>query len=435
MTAYKNSVGVLVPKIMLPRAGVDMQKWAVVACDQYTGQPEYWQAARQFIGDAPSTLDLFLPEAFLGREGEDERIASIRQNMLRFCADGILQTLPQGVILVKRQVAGNTRFGLVLALDLEEYDYSAGSQTLIRATEGTIADRIPPRLKIRQGATVELPHILVLIDDPNRTVIEPIAAHTDTLNMLYDTDLMMGGGHITGWQVNDETHIHNILAALTELASPAAFNKKYAGKAPLLFAMGDGNHSFATAKANWTKIKPTLSDNERESHPARYALVEVENVHDAGIVFEPIHRILFNVDPADAIQKVRVFLAARNTEAFITDDVRVQDGGHVLPFVSGAGNGAFFVPKPTQQLPVGTLQTALDAFLAQNPKAEIDYIHGADVVNKLARRVDALGFILPAMEKDALFPTVIYDGALPRKTFSMGEANEKRYYLEARSLI
>ena len=303
---YSNSIGVLVPEVMLPPKGTDMMKWAVVACDQFTSQKEYWEEARKIIGDAPSTLDLILPEAYLGSPDEPERIAAIKANMKEYLKKGILQKQPQGFVLVERTANGNTRHGLVMALDLEEYDYSKGSGTLIRATEGTIVSRIPPRLKIREGAAVELPHILVLIDDPERTVIEPLVKKAEELPCLYDTDLMLGGGHISGRLVAGEGDVENVLAALTKLADKEAFEKKYGDHPVLLFAMGDGNHSLATAKANWEKIKAALPEDERADHPARYALIELNNVHDEGIIFEPIHRVVFGVNGKiliDALEK------------------------------------------------------------------------------------------------------------------------------------
>ena len=435
MTHFPNKVGVLVPELLLPAREVDISKWAMVACDQFTSEPEYWDAARAYIGDAPSTLDLFLPEVYLGKPGEQERIAAIRANMCDYMAKNVLQKLPQGFALVKRQVASRTRWGLVMALDLEEYDYNKGSATLIRATEGTIVDRIPPRLCIREGAPLELPHILVLIDDPNRMVIEPLTAGTDALRELYDTELL-DGGHISGWLVDGAVQIQQVLDALTALTDPVAFAAKYGERPPLLFAMGDGNHSFATAKANWENIKQTLPPDERTAHPARWALVEVENVHDAGIVFEPIHRVLFGVDTADIVPRLQAKLAARSDAcAVVLGEIPTAgENTHVLPFVTDKQTGAFVVTAPDQQLPVGTLQNAIDALLPEIAGSEVDYIHGADVVAKLAARGNAIGFTLPAMRKDELFPTVVYDGALPRKTFSMGEANEKRYYLECREI-
>ena len=468
MKVYENSVGVLVPEILLPPQGTDTYKWAVVACDQFTSQKEYWEEARRIIGDAPSTLDLILPEAWLGAQDEQERIARIKEKMQEYLHNGTLVKQPQGFVLVERTAAGNTRHGLVMALDLEKYDYSKSSGTLIRATEGTIVERIPPRLRIREGAAVELPHILVLIDDPEETVIEPLTAQAEKLPLLYDTDLMLGGGHISGRLVSGEKEIMGVLEALTALSDKAAFEKKYGSKPVLLFAMGDGNHSLATAKANWEKIKATLPEEQREDHPARYALIELNNVHDKGIVFEAIHRNVFGIPGEKLVEallqdsKPAYIRVGRNpvediyqedNVPFVMDRatvlregsdvaiiacgemVRPAAGGekHVIPFYYGDKSGAFIVTEPAVQLAVGTLQNAIDAVLKELG-GEVDYIHGIDVVKELAQKPDTTGFLLPDMEKSELFPTVVYDGALPRKTFSMGEAAEKRYYMEARLL-
>lgn len=434
MKVYENSVGVLVPEILLPPKGTDMYKWAVVACDQFTSQKEYWEEARRIIGDAPSTLDLILPEAWLGAQDEQERIARIKEKMQEYLHNGTLVKQPQGFVLVERTAAGNTRHGLVMALDLEKYDYSKGSGTLIRATEGTIVERIPPRLRIREGAAVELPHILVLIDDPEETVIEPLTAQAEKLPLLYDTDLMLGGGHISGRLVSGEKEIMGVLEALTALSDKAAFEKKYGSKPVLLFAMGDGNHSLATAKANWEKIKATLPEEQREDHPARYALIELNNVHDKGIVFEAIHRNVFGIPGEKLVEALLQKLREQNGGAEIGPEQAPAGGEkHVIPFYYGDKSGAFIVTEPAVQLAVGTLQNAIDAVLKELG-GEVDYIHGIDVVKELARKPDTTGFLLPDMEKSELFPTVVYDGALPRKTFSMGEAAEKRYYMEARLL-
>ena len=418
---YSNSIGVLVPEVMLPPKGTDMMKWAVVACDQFTSQKEYWEEARKIIGDAPSTLDLILPEAYLGSPDEPERIAAIKANMKEY--------------LVERTANGNTRHGLVMALDLEEYDYSKGSGTLIRATEGTIVSRIPPRLKIREGAAVELPHILVLIDDPERTVIEPLVKKAEELPCLYDTDLMLGGGHISGRLVAGEGDVENVLAALTKLADKDAFEKKYGDHPVLLFAMGDGNHSLATAKANWEKIKAALPEDERADHPARYALIELNNVHDEGIIFEPIHRVVFGVNGKILIDALEKKLAEQNESVQVLPVASEAVGGekHIIPFFYEGVEGTFVVNGPAVQLAVGTLQNAIDAVL-KDLGGEVDYIHGDDVVKDLSKKPNTVGFLLPTMQKGELFSTVVYDGALPRKTFSMGEAAEKRYYLEARLL-
>lgn len=434
MKVYENSVGVLVPEILLPPKGTDMYKWAVVACDQFTSQKEYWEEARRIIGDAPSTLDLILPEAWLGAQDEQERIARIKEKMQEYLHNGTLVKQPQGFVLVERTAAGNTRHGLVMALDLEKYDYSKGSGTLIRATEGTIVERIPPRLRIREGAAVELPHILVLIDDPEETVIEPLTAQAEKLPLLYDTDLMLGGGHISGRLVSGEKEIMGVLEALTALSDKAAFEKKYGSNPVLLFAMGDGNHSLATAKANWEKIKATLPEEQREDHPARYALIELNNVHDKGIVFEAIHRNVFGIPGEKLVEALLQKLREQNGGAEIGPEQAPAGGEkHVIPFYYGDKSGAFIVTEPAVQLAVGTLQNAIDAVLKELG-GEVDYIHGIDVVKELARKPDTTGFLLPDMEKSELFPTVVYDGALPRKTFSMGEAAEKRYYMEARLL-
>ena len=434
MKVYENSVGVLVPEILLPPQGTDMYKWAVVACDQFTSQKEYWEEARRIIGDAPSTLDLILPEAWLGAQDEQERIARIKEKMQEYLHNGTLVKQPQGFVLVERTAAGNTRHGLVMALDLEKYDYSRGSGTLIRATEGTIVERIPPRLRIREGAAVELPHILVLIDDPEETVIEPLTAQAEKLPLLYDTDLMLGGGHISGRLVSGEKEIVGVLEALTALSDKAAFEKKYGSKPVLLFALGDGNHSLATAKANWEKIKATLPEEQREDHPARYALIELNNVHDKGIVFEAIHRNVFGIPGEKLVEALLQKLREQNGGAEIGPEQAPAGGEkHVIPFYYGDKSGAFIVTEPAVQLAVGTLQNAIDAVLKELG-GEVDYIHGIDVVKELAQKPDTTGFLLPDMEKSELFPTVVYDGALPRKTFSMGEAAEKRYYMEARLL-
>lgn len=438
---FKNDIGICVPELMMPAKGVELTKWACVACDQYTSQPDYWNKVEQIVGDSPSTLRLMLPEIYLEKEGEADRIVSIRKAMKDYMAEGILENRGEGFVFTRRSVDGKTRNGLVVALDLECYDYSKGSTTLIRATEGTIVERIPPRLKIREGAPLELPHILVLIDDEKKTVIEPIAEKLSEIEQLYDFDLMMEGGHIEGWLVNDENMVKSVIDALTALVDP---NKYGTEMPPLLFAMGDGNHSFATAKANWEKLKATLPEEERINHPARYALVELENVHDDGIVFEPIHRVVFNVNVPAFLDSLKAKLKEQNGECAIEfyacencmakAEREVPDGTHMIPVIIEGKKGLIMVKHPVAQLEVGTLQNALDPLLKQTEGASIDYIHGADVVNELGSKPGNIGFLLPPMEKSAFFRTVVFDGALPRKTFSMGEAHEKRYYLECRKI-
>lgn len=438
---FKNDIGICVPELMMPAKGVELTKWACVACDQYTSQPDYWNKVEQIVGDSPSTLRLMLPEIYLEKEGEADRIVNIRKAMKDYMAEGILENRGEGFVFTRRSVDGKTRNGLVVALDLECYDYSKGSTTLIRATEGTIVERIPPRLKIREGAPLELPHILVLIDDEKKTVIEPIAEKLSEIEQLYDFDLMMDGGHIEGWLVNDENMVKSVIDALTALVDP---NKYGTEMPPLLFAMGDGNHSFATAKANWEKLKATLPEEERINHPARYALVELENVHDDGIVFEPIHRVVFNVNVPAFLDSLKAKLKEQNGECDIEfyacencmakAEKEAPEGAHVIPVIIEGKKGLIMVKHPVAQLEVGTLQNALDTLLKQTEGASIDYIHGEHVVNELGSKPENIGFLLPPMEKSAFFRTVVFDGALPRKTFSMGEAHEKRYYLECRKI-
>ena len=442
MNKYENSVGVLIPEILLPKEGTDMTKWAVVACDQFTSQPDYWQETESIVGDAPSTLRLMLPEMYLEKPDEAERIEKINAKMKSYLDTGVLENIGRGIMYVERRAGANVRHGIMVALDLECYDYSKGSTTLIRATEGTIVERIPPRLRIRKDAPVELPHILVLIDDPERTVIEPIGESVGESEKRYDFELMQGGGHIKGYFIKDDARIDRALRALEALASPEVFSAKYGTDAPsLLFAMGDGNHSFATAKANWERIKAEKGLTAKDEHPARYCLVELENVHDDGIVFEPIHRVIFNVGDK-AVEWISNKLTEQNGSCEVRnfnsmDELhKAMDGkaGHVIPFVNGKGVGCFYVEHPAAQLEVGTLQNALDILIKETAGATIDYIHGADVVMDLGTKEGNMGFLLPPMDKSAFFRTVIFDGALPRKTFSMGEANEKRYYLECRSI-
>ena len=438
---FKNNIGICVPELMMPGKKVDLTKWACVACDQYTSQPDYWNSVEQIVGDAPSTLRLMLPEIYLEKPGEAERIVAIRKAMNDYMADGTLENRGEGFVFTRRTVDGKVRNGLVVALDLECYDYSKGSTTLIRATEGTIVERIPPRLKIRDGAPLELPHILVLIDDEKKSVIEPIADKLDKIEQLYDFDLMMNGGHVEGWLVNDEGMVTEVINALTALVDP---NKYGTEMPPLLFAMGDGNHSFATAKANWEKCKAELTEEERKDHPARYALVELENVHDDGIVFEPIHRVVFNVNVPEFLDRLKAKLAEQNGDCEIDfyacencmakAKAAIPEGAHVVPVIIEGKEGLIVVKHPAAQLEVGTLQNALDVLLKETPGASIDYIHGADVVRELGSKENNIGFLLPPMQKSAFFRTVVFDGALPRKTFSMGEAHEKRYYLECRKI-
>ena len=392
----------------------------------------------KIVGDAPSTLNLTFPEVYLEKPGGEERIQNIQMTMRKYMDEGILQP-HDGLVYVERIVDGKTRRGIVLCLDLEAYDYTRGSSSLIRATEGTIVDRLPPRIKIREGATLELPHILVLIDDPNRTVIEPISAAKSRLEKLYDFDLMFNSGHLAGCAVNDEFE-NQVVEALRALANPETFAAKYGiGKDQpvLLFAMGDGNHSLATAKAIWEKMKPQVGMD----HPSRYALVEIENVHDEGLEFEPIHRVLFGLKKDLFAELEKTFGSAFSYKSVESAEemVKVVDSAQgekqVVGLVGGGKEfGVVEIANPSSNLPVGTIQAFLDIFLKEGGAEKIDYVHGEDVTVKLGSQPGNAGFYLPGMSKSDLFKTVILDGALPRKTFSMGEAHEKRFYMEARKI-
>ncbi len=413
-----NSLGFFPADILLPR-DAEMEKWAVVACDQFTSEPEYWERVEKNVGDAPSTLRLILPEAELKAPDVEQRIGKINAAMDDYLKRDIFKTLKESLVYIERgQSDGKIRHGLIGMIDLDAYDFTPGSGALIRATEGTVLERIPPRAKVRRNAALELPHVMLLIDDPGRTVIEPLTADTSSMEKLYDFDLMENGGHIKGYKLSD-AQVNAVADALAGLCTDAEMQKKYgvSGVAPLLFAVGDGNHSLATAKACW--------EEQKGKNPlARYALVEVVNNHDDALQFEPIHRVLFGVKPAD-------FLA--EFQKFYPNAHEGKGEGHVIEVVYEGYKGFWTVPDPKVQLAVGTLQAFIDEYLKAHG-GEVDYIHGDDVTRELGSKPGNMGFLLPAMGKEQLFKTVMADGVLPRKTFSMGHAQDKRYYIEARKI-
>ena len=390
-------------EILLPAHGLNYEKWAVVACDQFTAEPEYWAGVEAFVGDAPSSLHIVLPEIYL--EQRKQRIREIHGAMRVYLGGAVRVAVPDGFVLTRRQTASGARDGLLACVDLEQYDFAPGSRSLIRATEGTVPERVPPRAEIRAGAPLECPHVMMLIDDPEKTVIEP--AFDDPGRELYDFDLMMGGGHIQGWALENGR-------ALRVFEALARLNERSGG---LLYAVGDGNHSLAAAKQCWEDIKGSLSAAEFDSHPTRYALVELVNLHCPALVFEPIHRVLFGVNPRDVIDAMR----ASGAFAPGGEDVRVAFAGGEAGFAT-AGH------------PIRPLQDFLDGYLREHPQAEIDYIHGEDSLRALLAREDAVGFMPRAFDKAELFPYIRKHGVLPRKTFSMGEARDKRYYLEMRRI-
>ena len=389
--------------IMLPKEA-DLTKWSVVACDQYTSQPEYWEKAQQLVGDSPSTLNLVYPEAFLSQG--DGRIAEINKTMKNYIDRGIFKTYENSYIYIERTLSGGrVRKGIIGAVDLEAYDFHKGVKCPIRATEGTVLERIPPRVKIRQDAPLELPHVMLLIDDAKKSIVENVKKG----EKLYDFELMANGGHLAGWLVDDADEFE---AKLDEFAKNAADG--------LVFAVGDGNHSLATAKTCWENIKATLTKEEQETHPARFCLVEIENIHDEVLEFEPIHRVVFGIEDE------KLFTDTLIKEL---DCTKENNGGQEIVLVKGDSRKTFYMQNTSSPISVGTLQKYLDTL-----SYEVDYIHGDDVVASLSAKDGAVGFLLPKPEKSSLFETVIKDGALPRKTFSMGEANEKRFYMEAKKI-
>lgn len=408
--------------ILVPKKSADMSKWSVIACDQYTSQPEYWNKTYETVGDSYSALNLILPEIYLEDENVDEKIECIHNNMDKYLNDGIFDEYKNSMIYVERiQSNGILRQGIVGMIDLEEYDFSKGSTSQVRATEATVIERIPPRVKIRNGASLELPHIMILIDDESNTVIEPFSDRKSEMKELYDFELMQGGGKVSGYLI-DESKCNEIVSALDSLGNPEKFSEKYGVTDVLLYAMGDGNHSLATAKEYYEQLKKSNPQIDFSNHPARYALAEIVNLHSPALEFEAIHRIVTDTD-------TQTLINAMNDELDITDKPSEQSFRYIV-------NGKEFtanIHNKTSNLTVGSLQKFLDKYLSEN-SGKIDYIHGTETVKKLAGQENSIGFILPDMGKAQLFPTVIKDGALPRKTFSMGHAEDKRYYIECRKI-
>jgi uncharacterized protein (DUF1015 family) len=438
-------IAIAIPTVLVPRQDIDATKWAVVACDQYTSEPEYWEKVKDTVGPSPSTLNMIYPEVFLSESDPEARIKAIRDSMNAYLQEGIFRE-KEGLVYVEREAAGAVRKGIVICVDLEKYDYTKGSTSLIRATEGTIVERIPPRVKIRKGAPLESPHIMVLIDDPDDSVIGPLTDAKGSMEMLYDFDLMMNSGHLTGYAVDSQKLEDSVVKALQNLADPVRFTEKYglpAGTPVLLFAMGDGNHSLATAKAIWETTKQEAEDPAAVmDSPTRYALVELVNVHDEALVFEPIHRVIFNItEGRNLLEEMQKYYGSRYSLAQVTKKdamiaaVDAQIGsGHIIGVISPDGFGLVEIMEPDSNLPVGSLQLFLDEFITSGGAEEIDYVHGTEPVVNLGAKPGNMGFYLPAMDKNDLFKTVILDGALPRKTFSMGEAEEKRFYMECRRI-
>lgn len=408
--------------ILIPK-NVDMHKWSVVACDQYTSEPKYWEEVENIVKDAPSTLRITLPEIYLNDENVSERIQKINLTMEDYLKEDIFTELNNSMVYLERtQSDGKVREGLMGIVDLEDYSYEKGSQTLIRATEKTVIERIPPRMKVRENASLELPHIMILIDDEKKNIIESLKNKVNEEDVVYDFDLMQNGGHIKGYKLGNDA-INEVISSLEALADKSYFEKKYnvSDKGVLLFAMGDGNHSLATAKACYEKLKETEGDKALES-PARYALVELVNLHSSALEFEAIHRVVFDTDVNDLLENLYKYY-----------DINENGNGQKFTIVTSDEIKDLYITNPKSNIAVGSIQMFLDEYLS-NHKGSIDYIHGEDVTKKLGSKEGNIGIIFDAMAKEDLFKTVILDGALPRKTFSMGHSYDKRFYLEARKI-
>lgn len=409
--------------ILLPK-NTDMTKWSVVACDQYTSEPEYWNDVEKIVGDAPSTLKLTLPEIYLEDENISERIAKINSNMKALLDEDFFNEYKDSMIYLERtQSDGKIREGLIGVVDLEAYSYEKGAETPIRATEKTVIERIPPRVKIRENAPLELPHIMILIDDDKKQIIENLKNKVSEDDIVYDFDLMKNGGHVKGYLLNEET-MDEVDKGLKELTDKEVFAKKYDvnNKEVLLFAMGDGNHSLATAKACYEKLKETMSEEEYLNNPARYALVELVNLHSPALEFEAINRVIFNTNPEKLLNSLKEYY-----------QINKDGDGQEIEVITNDVDEKWYIENPKSNIAVGSIQIFLDEYLKNN-EGKIDYIHGEETTKNLAKQSGNVGFIFEAMPKNELFKTVILDGSLPRKTFSMGHSYDKRYYLESRKI-
>lgn len=409
--------------ILLPK-NIDISKWSVIACDQYTSEPDYWKKVENKVKDNPSTLNLILPELYLEEDNVEKRIKKINNTMREYLDKNIFQEYKDTIIYLEReQDDGKIREGLIGMIDLEEYSYETDSQSLIRATEKTVIERIPPRLKVRENAILELPHIMILMDDEKKNIIESIKYKINNNDLIYSFNLMENGGHIKGYKLNNNI-ISDIEKGMTSLMAKDYFEKKYnvKNKGILLFAIGDGNHSLATAKANYENLKKTMSKEEYLKSPARYALVEVVNLHSPALEFEPIHRVIFNTDVDNLINKLYKYY-----------DINEEGTGEYFELITKDIDKKLYISNPKSNIAVGSIQLFLDEYLKDN-KGKLDYIHGDDTARKMGKEDNNIAILFKAIKKEELFKTVILDGVLPRKTFSMGHSYDKRYYLEARKI-
>lgn len=426
-----------IPEILIPKPEYDLKKWAVVACDQYTQDRAYWQKACDTVGDEPSALKIIFPEVYLDDDGKETRIDSIKKTMDAYLKNGVFAPPVKGFVYIERETArGRTRKGLIVAVDLERYDWTPGSTQCVRATEATIPERIPPRMEIRRGAPLESPHIMLLINDPDKTFVEKAGETAKQENggeRLYATELMANSGSVSAWKLTEEAGLKKAADALSVVAKKSAAPDGSA----FVFAVGDGNHSLATAKAVWGEHK---KNGARNDHPARYALVEIVNLYDDGLTFEPIHRVLFGTTPEQAARYAAEKLAAEIVPAGNFNEAKktVEASGgkrHSQAFAFIQRNKGFILKIKNPALGPALLQPALDSFMKENPCVKIDYIHGAEEAERLSMRENSVAVLLPPIAKDTFFTTIANGGPLPRKSFSMGEADEKRFYIECRKIM
>ena len=415
-------------KILIPNEKIDFSKWAVVACDQYTSEEEYWHDVENIVGEDASTLNIVLPEVYLDNFETSRTIEKIQKKMLEY-KENILTKSIDGFVYVERTINnGDIRKGIVACIDLEDYSYKEGEFPLIRPSENTIEERIPPRLKVRNKASLETPHIMMLIDDDKFEIIEPLSQIKDELVKCYNFDLMKNGGHITGYEITQDNIIKDLEQKFINLANVEKFKSKYKNvknDKPIAMAVGDGNHSLATAKAYWEKTKANLNDETLKNHPARYCLVEIVNVHSKSIEIEPIHRVVLGIAEDEFENKMEQFF--KENKNILNEDI------HKFSLVTKLGEKEISITSPIGAIPVASVEFFLDDLCSKNKNVKLDYVHGDNTVRKLAKD-GAIGIILPEFEKSDLFKGVVLGGVLPRKTFSMGCANEKRYYIECRNI-
>lgn len=415
---------VFAPSNILLPACADMSKWATIACDQFSSEPEYWERVKNYVGDCPSTLNMIIPEAWLDSSDTHKASDEINAAMVKYLGNSLFKDVENSYVFTQRELpGGKNRLGLVGVIDLDSYEYTPGSCAYVRASERTVVDRLPPRIYAREHAELELPHVMVLIDDPDMSVIEPLTEKIDKMERLYDFDLMEGGGRISGYRVTEEYH-DDIRQCLEKLSNPDLNFKKYgAGTNPVLMIVGDGNHSLAAAKICWEEVKKGLNATRMENHPARFALVELCNIHDTSLEIEPIHRVVFTSNIQKLIEEFTI----------MADEHKGKGETYEAEYVYDGNNGKFLINSLNISEFIDVVQTFIDKY-AERESCHVDYIHGSDTLERLISGGGALGLYMPAISKGDLFKSVAQGRVFPKKSFSMGHARDKRYYLEARRI-